>query len=67
MDIRKIIKEEVTGPSEVDRLFIKGYLTDFLKLTRDYADRFEAMGDIKSAEQMRRVKPDDLALYINRL
>lgn len=65
--IRKILKEETTGTSEVDRLFVNGYLTDFLKLTRDYADKFEEMGDIKAARQMRSVDVNYLALYINRL
>ena len=53
MNIKNIIREEVYHKHESDALFINGYLKDITKLTKDYGDKFESLGDIESAELMR--------------
>tara|TARA_R110002020_G_scaffold138469_2_gene308496 strand:+ start:1167 stop:1472 length:306 start_codon:yes stop_codon:yes gene_type:complete len=54
-----------TSTTDVDRLFVQ-YLKDVIKLTNDYADKFEEMGDNVGARQMRALT-DHNAFRLNKL
>lgn len=59
MNIKQIIREELDSNGKwvhkkSDVLFIDGYLKDIVKLTLDYADKFESFGDHEDAELMRK-------------